>query len=263
MANRRDIAGLLTGIPSGGIDPRATLTPQQIRANAVMGGLQQMGRGMRGMFGGDRRTAQERQKAETRKILSGIDLTTTKGLTQLAQIQQATGDLQGAASTLGKLQKQKEIEARKDALLKIAREQQNELVEEYILQAGNTDSALNKIQEVLFRQKKGVKASGAPTKAEINLYEKLLEQYTDKELEALGIPTEFSFLTFGGGVDEADKLIIINNAKEIATNFPKLGKKGALAQALRQYGIGKSAENLPTDDDVVTSSSRMTGAKIK
>jgi len=62
MANRRDIAGLLTGIPSGGIDPRATLTPQQIRANAVMGGLQQMGRGMRGMFGGDRRTAQERQQ---------------------------------------------------------------------------------------------------------------------------------------------------------------------------------------------------------
>ena len=262
MANRRDIAGLLTGIPSGGIDPRATLTPQQMRANAVMGGLQQMGRGMRGMFGGDRRTAQEREQAETRKILSGIDLTTTKGLTQLAQIQQATGDLQGAASTLGKLKKQKEIEARKDALLKIAREQQNELVEEYILQAGNTDSALNKIQEVLFRQKKGVKASGAPTKTEINLYEKLLEKYTDKELEALGLETGFSF--FGqGGVDEADKLIIINNAKEIATNFPELGKKGALAQALRQYGIGKSAENLPTDDDVVTSSSRMTGAKIK
>ena len=37
--------------------------------------------------------------------------------------------------------------------LKIAREQQNELVEEYILQAGNTDSGLDKIQEVLFRQK--------------------------------------------------------------------------------------------------------------
>jgi len=62
MANRRDIAGLLTGIPSGGIDPRATLTPQQMRAQAVMGGIEQMGRGVRGMFGGDRRTAQERQQ---------------------------------------------------------------------------------------------------------------------------------------------------------------------------------------------------------
>ena len=62
MANRRDIAGLLTGIPSGGIDPRVGLTPQQMRANAVMGGIEQMGRGMRGMFGGDRRTAQERQQ---------------------------------------------------------------------------------------------------------------------------------------------------------------------------------------------------------
>jgi hypothetical protein len=54
MANRRDIAGLLTGIPSGGIDPRATLTPQQMRANAVMGGIEQMGRGVRGMFGANR-----------------------------------------------------------------------------------------------------------------------------------------------------------------------------------------------------------------
>ena len=62
MANRRDIAGLLTGIPSGGIDPRATLTPQQMRANAVMGGIEQMGRGVRGMFGGDRRTGKERQQ---------------------------------------------------------------------------------------------------------------------------------------------------------------------------------------------------------
>ena len=148
-------------------------------------------------------------------------------------------------------------------MLKIAREQQNELVEEYILQAGDTDSALNKIQEVLFRQKQGTKTSAAPTKGDIALYEKLLEKYTDKELEALGISTGFGLLGFGGGVDEADKLIIINNAKEIATNFPELGKKGALAEALRQYGIGKSAENLPTDDDVVTSSSRMTGAKIK
>ncbi len=62
MANRRDIAGLLTGIPSGGIDPRVGMTPQQMRANAVMGGIEQMGRGVRGMFGGDRRTGQERQQ---------------------------------------------------------------------------------------------------------------------------------------------------------------------------------------------------------
>jgi len=36
MANR-DIAGLLTGIPSGGIDPMAKLTPQQMRAQIVSG----------------------------------------------------------------------------------------------------------------------------------------------------------------------------------------------------------------------------------
>ena len=54
-----------------------------------------------------------------------------------------------------------------------------------------------------------------------------------------------------------------NKSKEIATNFPKLGKKAALSEALRQYGISKSAESIPTDTNVVESSSRMTGAPIK
>jgi hypothetical protein len=263
MANKRDIMGLLTGIPREGISPLSQLTPHQMRAQAVQGGIEAMGRGMRGLMTGERRTPQQVQQANLRKLMSNIDLNSPEGLMKLAEIQKAQRDLSGAADTIAKAQKLTNIANRKESLLKVAREQGNELIEEYILSAGDTDAALNKIQEVLFRRDPTFKTSGAPTKADITLYEKLLEQYTDKELEDLNIPTEFSFLTFGGGVDEADKLIIINNAKEIATNFPKLGKKAALAEALRQYGISKSAESMPTDTNVVESSSRMTGAKIK
>jgi len=262
---KRDIAGLLTGIPSGGIDPRVGMTGRQMLVQSALAGQERMAGGLRGMFGGKPTIQQQLVQAagQKQKEMANLDLTKPEDLMKLAEIQKAQGDLTSAAQTIATAQKLTNIANRKESLLKVARAQGNELVEEYILSAGDTDAALNKIQEVLFRRDPTFKTSGAPTKGDINLYEKLLEQYTDKELKALGIPTGFSFLTFGGGVDEADKLIIINNAKEIATNFPKLGKKAALAEALRQYGISKSAESMPTDTNVVESSFRMTGAKIK
>jgi len=260
MAN--DLLGMLSTKPARGIDPRATMTPEQMMSGVVYGSIEEMGRGIRGLAGGDRRTQAEILQDK----LKGLDLTSPEGLMQLAEVQKASGDLTGAATTVGKVQQLKQVQARKESLLKVARAQGNELVEEYIMTAGDTNAALNKIQEVLFRRDPSPKSSSAPTKGDINLYTKLLEQYTDKELEGLGLETSFSF--FGqGGVDDADKLIIINSAKEIATNFPNLGKKGALAEALRQYSISKSAESTstgtPTDTNVIESSSRMTGKKIK
>ena len=301
MARNRDIAGLLTGIPSNGFAENMMQMSRELGSR--------FGSGVTGMMTGDVRTptqritgdiknfqnlseeeqrsligrlqargetgiasqlradlaesARQKQAQALSQATAGLDLNTPEGLMKLAEIQKAQGKLSEAAQTVAKAQKLKNIANRKESLLKVARAQGNELIEEYLLQAGDTDAALNKVQEVLFRRDPTFKTSSAPTKADINLYEKLLEQYTDKELKDLNIPTEFSFLTFGGGVDEADKLIIINNAKEIATNFPKLGKKAALAEALRQYGISQSAENMPTDTNVVESSSRMTGAPIK
>ena len=266
---KRDIAGLLTGIPSGGIDPLGSMSARERIQQRALRSQQRMGSALGGMFRGGKPTAQEQliqAKAQQQKEAANLDLTSSEGLMKLAKIQQASGDSAGAAQTIAKAQKLANIANRKESLLKVARAQGNELVEEYILSAGDTDAALNKIQEVLFRRDPTFKTSGAPTKGDINLYTKLLEQYTDKELEGLGLETSFSF--FGqGGIDDADKLIIINSAKEIATNFPKLGKKGALAEALRQYGISKSEESTstgtPTDTNVIESSSRMTGAKIK
>jgi|11BtaG_2_1085332.scaffolds.fasta_scaffold07994_2 hypothetical protein len=79
MANR-DIAGLLTGIPSGGIDPMAKLTPQQMRAQIVSGAQQRMGSALRGMFNGGPtiqekivQAAGEKQRADEAKRLKQLE----------------------------------------------------------------------------------------------------------------------------------------------------------------------------------------------
>ena len=51
MANR-DIAGLLTGIPSGGIDPRTQMSGRDMLVQSALAGQQRMAGGLRGMMGG-------------------------------------------------------------------------------------------------------------------------------------------------------------------------------------------------------------------
>jgi hypothetical protein len=49
---KRDITGLLTGIPSGGIDPRVGMTDRQMLLQNAFAEQQRMAGGLRGMFGG-------------------------------------------------------------------------------------------------------------------------------------------------------------------------------------------------------------------
>ena len=51
MANR-DIAGLLTGIPSGGIDPRTQMSGRDMLVQSALAGQQRMAGGLRGLMGG-------------------------------------------------------------------------------------------------------------------------------------------------------------------------------------------------------------------
>lgn len=62
MAN--DLLGMLSTKPARGIDPRATMTPEQMMSGIVYGSIDEMGRGVRGLFGGDRRTPQEKTLQE-------------------------------------------------------------------------------------------------------------------------------------------------------------------------------------------------------
>ena len=66
---KRDITGLLTGIPSGGFDPMVGLSNTQALNLIAAQGREQLGGAVRGLLGGDRRTptdlAIEQQKIES------------------------------------------------------------------------------------------------------------------------------------------------------------------------------------------------------
>lgn len=113
MANR-DIAGLLTGIPSGGVDPTVNMSGNQMIAQAAAQGRQMMGRGVRGMLGGDRRTPEEQRKAGLVDLLSNFDTM------QPAQQKQIIAQLQASGQTAlaGQLAAgQKQTKLTEDALL--------------------------------------------------------------------------------------------------------------------------------------------------
>lgn len=67
MANR-DIAGLLTGIPSGGLSPLAQLTPEQQRMQMGAQAAQRLGGGLRGLLGGGPTVQQQLIQAQGQKM---------------------------------------------------------------------------------------------------------------------------------------------------------------------------------------------------
>jgi len=115
---RTDIAGLLTGIPSRGIDPNMSPQAQQIAlAQQAAKGLQSGARGlMASVSGKPDATAMERatNRASIEERLqagmSQLDLTKVEDLLKLAKIQQARGDLAGAAQTTARIQQIKQLE---------------------------------------------------------------------------------------------------------------------------------------------------------
>lgn len=256
---RDDLVGFLTGIPT-----RQKPDPYTGRGAGLMNiareqgtQLADLGRKMRGV---------ENPEARQARALASIDLNSPEGLQRLAQAQRATGDLEGSLATTGKLQALQKTQARKEALLKVARAQGNELIEDFIMQAGDTESALTKAQEVLFRQSPTAKPANL-TAGEAKLYKDLLKDYSNEDFEKLGLSPESYFLGIGdGGLSESDELRVINRAEEIYSNNSALGRDRALRESLRQYGIeqqnAKQADNSGTSPAPTNQGMQMTGASI-
>ena len=91
---RTDIAGLLTGVPSGGIDPVTAGNAEQQRLAFGAQRAQGMQRNLRSAMGQGPTPAEQLQMA-----MSSLDLSKPEDLRKLAGLQQATGDLTGAART--------------------------------------------------------------------------------------------------------------------------------------------------------------------
>ena len=83
MANKRDLVGLLTGIPSGGFDFTPDLSRQERRLQRVGQATDMMAGGLRGMFGGDRRTPQQIAVAEAAQKLKEAEANKVEGIGQI------------------------------------------------------------------------------------------------------------------------------------------------------------------------------------
>ena len=92
---RQDIAGLLTGMPSNRPDPMTggSIADQRLAFGARR--AQGMQRNLRSAMGQDPRTPAE----QLQMAMASLDLSKPEDLRKLASIQQATGDLTGAART--------------------------------------------------------------------------------------------------------------------------------------------------------------------
>ena len=104
---RTDIAGLLTGVPSGGPDPMAmggNAAQQRLAFGAQR--AQGMQRGLMGAMGKDASTPSEKLQM----AMAQLDMSNPDDLRKIAQLQQATGDIAGAAQTAARI-KQMQNEA--------------------------------------------------------------------------------------------------------------------------------------------------------
>tara|TARA_R100001163_G_C5066152_1_gene204414 strand:+ start:482 stop:1237 length:756 start_codon:yes stop_codon:yes gene_type:complete len=241
-----DLAGFLTGIPS---------RPAPVQQTGFGSGmLNQMNRNVENMRNvGYRLRGEETPEARQAKALASLDLNTAEGLQKLAQAQRATGDLTGSVVTLQKAQAIAQQEAQKEAVIKLARQQGNTVVEDFVLNGGS----VTKAQEVLLRSDRGtsVKTSSL-TKGEVKQYDLYLDSISEDQLEKAGVDTPLF-----GKIRKDDKLRIYYNAEDLYTNRPELGREGALLEAIRQYGIAQQPESA-TQQSLSDSVEEFEGAPI-
>lgn len=244
---RDDLVGFLTGIPTQQKpDPHTgTLGSGLMNVNRKHGSrLANLGYKMRG---------EENPETRQARALASIDLNSPEGLQRLAQAQKATGDLKGSVVTLQKAQAIAQEQAQKEAVIKLARQQGNTVVEDFVLNGGS----VTKAQEVLLRSDRGtsVKTSSL-SKGEVKQYDLYLDSISEKQLEGAGLDTPLF-----GKIRRDDKLRIYYNAEDLYTNRPEMGREGALLEAIRQYGIAQQPESAQQQSNS-NSSSGMIGAKI-
>ena len=109
---RQDIAGLLTGISSQRPDPMGMGgTPAQQRLAFGAQRAQGLQRAARGLMGQDTRTPSE----QLQMAMAQLDMSNPDDLRKIAQIQQATGDLAGAAQTAARIKQMQEQERKAEA----------------------------------------------------------------------------------------------------------------------------------------------------
>lgn len=254
---RQDIAGLLTGMPSNRPDPMGMSgNSEQQRLAFGAQRAQGMQRGLRSAMGQGPTTAEQLQMA-----MAKLDLSKPEDLRKLASIQQATGDLAGAAQTASRIQTMKQAAITEDRaarnmeikeetfeMQKAASGRQLDLEEAQLAQQGVSRAllveratgmgrselanliktgaiSLEKATTMLFPSSSA--AVKAPTKDEKSAFDVVLESEDFKDkIESLE-----TGMWFWKGLDESDKNLIYLKAKEYRVR-EGLRTEDALAKAI-------------------------------
>jgi len=224
---RTDIAGLLTGMPSSRPDPMGMgINSEQQRLAFGAQRAEGLQRGVRGLMGGDTRTPAE----QLQMAMAQLDLSKPEDLRKLAGIQQATGDLAGAAKTAGALQQLSQEKSTRDSLIRLAKSQGNTEMEEFLKAGGD----LSKAAEVLFRKKSAVEPkSYVMTEAKKDEYLDRWGQLTDEQKLASGVAVPGKM--YGINEDSTKLNQLFARAEQIfATKPTKGGRPAALEQAIME-----------------------------
>lgn len=183
----------------------------------------------------------EEQLAEE---LQQLNLETPEGLTRLAEIQRMTGDLEGSLQTLGAIQgmAQQQVllaeeQALREGLLKIARSRGDETAITFIESGGD----LKTISDRLLKEKTEQSRTYSLSKGDTAEYDLYFEDYDEDFLKSVGYDTPLF-----GKIDKTDKKKLYAKAEQIFTNNPRLGREGALDEALRLKAGGGIIDNSTT-----------------
>ncbi len=229
---KTDIAGLLTGIPSGGIDPMAGGSVAQQRLAFGAQQAQGMQRAARGLMGQSRGTPAE----QLQMAMAQLDLSDPADLRKLAGIQQATGDLTGAAKTATALKELEQDQAIRLTLIKRAKTMGNDDMVEFLSNGGDLGAATT----ILFRQPKDIKkpSDAGLTDNEIVLYDSILSQID---------PRAEDYIPFNQ-LSSSEKTIVFQRAEEAVSAARDEGRTLTREQALRQV-LKQSLPTTMTDDE--------------
>jgi len=229
---KTDIAGLLTGVPSGGIDPMmgGNIAQQRLAFGAQQAqGLQ---RAARGLMGQSRGTPAE----QLQMAMAQLDLSDPADLRKLAGIQQATGDLAGAAKTATALKELEQDQAIRLTLIKRAKTLGNDDMVEFLSNGGDLGAATT----ILFRQPKDIKkpSDAGLTDNEIVLYDSILSKID---------PRGEDYIPFNQ-LSSAEKTIVFQRAEEAVSAARDEGRTLTREQALRQV-LKQPLPKVMTDDE--------------
>ena len=172
--------------------------------------------------------------------MASLDLSKPEDLRKLAGIQQATGDLAGAAKTAAALQQLGQEKDTRDSLIRIARSQGNDEMVDFLLSGGSLATGSSVL---LGRQP--VAKSSTVTKQDREDYDLYWKGFSEKEQMTSGGRVEGKWWGTNIDQDAKDKLYII--AERIYDNNPAIGREAALRQAMGLAPVGGTpqAQEIP------------------